>query len=435
MSNSIQTFAGAVINSTKRKRSESPSPSILNTPSPIRVERIISDEPEYDYRTSKTCLSEVNPDSQRWTNRKRSAKAVSKSKSALSSRPAPIFDDELPISVGCQTILSQTVLEENALIAHYIDLANDERKRFNKERREKVKLVKLLEKESRVTNVLSDSITKCLEICQSGIMDVQELDRTFPKCSFAGQLTQTEVNVKILLDSEKNTRSIGALQTVIQSVLTETSKTMDKFIELKDLSPPNIRPVNKSTVAPTLSKNSTSLLSQILAARPDSSASQIASRHSSRLPMQPSRHGLRSSNKIFNSQITKFLSKETIELENVNPTANIEIKLPATPKRSDIPGPSKRLPIPKLAKNRSIQETNSKDIDFETFKISQEGTKVEAPESLPSTQQIKVEVSTSESNKDLELEDFSDEWIDAQINPWDIAIKKEARADVDHGNE
>lgn len=444
MSNSTQSFAKVVINSTKRKRSESPSSPLLNTPSPIRVDH---GPAGYDYNTSKTGLSQFDPESQRWTNRKRSSKTIAKSKSTVASRPDPLFDDKMPPSVfnsiGCQTILSQTVLEENALIAHYIDLANAERKRFNKERREKNKFAKLLEKESKVTDVLTDSITSCLQICQDGIKQVHELDRVFPKCSFTGQLTQSEVNVKILLDSEKNSKSIGALQSVVQSILTETSKTMDKFIELKELSPPNIQTTQFMPATPTLSKKSSSLLSQILAARPDPSESDIAIRHSSRLPMRPSLHGVRSSSKVFNSQISRFLSKEVIELENVNPTANIEIKVPVTPKRSDVQGPSSKLLIPNFAQNRRVQETNpklqetnSKDINFETFQISQESVKIEAPKSLPISQKVKVEASTSDSIKDLELDEFSDEWLDSSLNSeWIdfVKIKEEAKSDPDHG--
>ena len=176
---SSPSYVSAVINGTKRKRVKTPSPEKKN------------DETDFDYKTSQTSLSKFDPESSRWSVRKRRAKAVAKSQAIVSKKPDPLFDDELPVNVGCQTVLSQNVLNENDLIRHYIKVAHDERVAKNKFR-------SALRKEAKVTEFLTDSMSTCLEICKTGMEKVRASFDEFPRSSFSGKMTQTEYNVFLI---------------------------------------------------------------------------------------------------------------------------------------------------------------------------------------------------------------------------------------------
>ena len=421
---SSPSYVSAVINGSKRKRVQSPSPEKKN------------DEHEFDVKTSQTSLSTFDPESKRWSTRKRRSKVVAKSQANVSSKPAPLFDDELPANVGCQTELSQNVLNENELIRHYINIANDERVAKNKFR-------SALRKEAKVTEFLTDSITVCLEICENGMKKVQASFDAFPRSSFSGEMSQSQVNVKILLEAERNKQTTEVYREVIQGILDETSRSMDKFIEIKKLDIKINLPEIKVKVPDF--KKSTSLLSQIITLNEThplayplsernstSTSSQIASRHSTRTPARTQNMFSKARKVKFDSPLTHLLQKETIELEAVNTVANIEIGVPNTQTSpefnlSQVVGHSSPVIPARISRKKSpvdpgysrFEEVNSKDINFKTFNISQD--------------KIKTEASSAESTKDLELVEFSEEWLigeEAKVKKeWEEFCKSEALSD------
>lgn len=411
------SFASAVINSSKRKRVQTPSPAknINNSTVGATVEE---EQPKHDH--DEHC--------RRFTIRRRSASAVAKSKTILASIPPPMFDDELPISVGCQTTLSQTVLEENELIEYYIKLANKERRAFNKERRDKHKVLNFLEKEAQVTEMITRTITDCLKVGEAGLLRVKDLDAAFPKWSFAGNATQAEVNAKILCEVEKHKRSTKEYQFVVQNIVSKIGEAMDEFERIKslDVSTPSDR--SCPAYVPDFNQSNSSLLSQVLTSNSSSTASQIAARHSARTPARKNFKSVKSrANVKFSSPINKFLAKETIELEIVNPVSTIEIEKSNAPDRSD------EHSFPKFS------EVNSRDINLDKCNISQE-IKSEfknspMPQGIKASQTIlKDEIDDSDWH-DLELEDFSQEWLDSQEassrKEWEAFCKTEAPSDSD----
>lgn len=428
-SDSNKSFASAVINKSKRKRSETPSPA--KSVSPNKSTNDPSTSPTYP-------LSIYNP--LRFQVRKRSSKIVAKSKALNNNLPPPVFDDSLPTNVGCQTIHSQSIMSENALIEHYIEMANKERKAFNKERRDKNKILDILEKEAKVTELLSSSIKECLEICEYGLTNVQRAEAVFPRWSMPGDLSQSEINDKILLETEKNRRSIKIYQDTVQNVVSKTGRTMDKFSEIKNsmaLDSPDIPafvPIPRSSQG---IRSKASLLSQILSNQSSSiaTASQIESRHSTRTPLRSNTKSVKPRPAKFGSQLNKFLSKETIELENVNPTANIKIEVKNSPARfnnqTQVKPSLKRGPVSKSSAAKTVKEVNSKDIEFDKCNISQEAVKSEAISNEVNLSRI---VNQSDSDwHDLELSDFSEEWLQSQegslAEQWKDFVNHEAPSD------
>lgn len=438
-SESNNSFANVVINSSKRKRVQTPSPAKQVGSSTVNCANKETQSVQHDH----------DDHVRRFTVRKRSNQAVAKSKATVAMIPPPIFDDDLPISVGCQTILSQTIMEENKLIEYYINLANKERRAFNKERRDKHKVLDVLEKESQVTEMLTRSITECLQIGETGLIRVRELDNAFPKWSLAGNLSQAEVNAKILCEVEKHKRSTLEYQFIVRNIVTKIGETMNEFEKIKDLNVETPSP-NVSAYVPDFNQSNSTLLSQLLSSNSTSTASQIATRHSARTPARMSNRSVKSRAVKFSSPLNKFLAKETIELEVVNPVSTIEFDAPKTPARVN------KVPQHSFSKKANFAEVNSRDINLDKCNISQEVKtenevddsfiipddykKSSTPQGIKSSQVVLNEIigdqSTDESEwHDLELEDFSEDWLKSQEanakREWEAFCKTEAPSDTD----
>ena len=383
--NSDITYANVTTNVNKRKR--------ITTPSPVKVEK-----PEFDYTTSQTSMSSVDPASSRFSHRRRSQSLIAKSKKLA---PACEVDDVVS-DAACQT--------DDELIDFYIKLARQEAS-------DKAIILKKLETESKITELLTDSITVSLQICESGLEQIQSNNRRIVREKILlpqveNQLSR-DVN-KILLDSERNKGNADSLQSVLRKVLKNTALTMEKFIKLKDLDMDapviplysSLKPDNDKNQ----SLNSTSLSASV--------------RRSTKTPVRTNNKFLTARSVKFDSPISNFLSKETTELDDVNSTSNIEIEIPNTP---DIPVLTQvdcSFPNKVLVPNFSDRNKSStKDLNFDAFNISQESN---------DNGWFKIEITDS----DKELLNYSDSSLNSDVDKqlceeWSKFIKTEYVSDDD----